>query len=91
MGNMLADVTRAFYGTDVGFFNSGGTRIDQILKSTVPDGEPLLIRDIISKAATSFSQLTKTDNIRYLPIRERPSCEEAHRRDYPALTGECRV
>ncbi|KAL4865846.1 hypothetical protein BDV12DRAFT_173790 [Aspergillus spectabilis] len=48
MGNMLADVIRAFYDTEVGFFNSGGTRIDQILKPTVPDGEPLLIRDIIN-------------------------------------------
>ncbi|KAL4921660.1 Metallo-dependent phosphatase-like protein [Aspergillus aurantiobrunneus] len=48
MGNMLADVIRAFYKTDVGIFNSGGIRSDQILKATVPDGEPLRARDIIN-------------------------------------------
>lgn len=49
LGNMLADAVRAFYDTEVGFFNGGGVRSDLILKATVPDGEPLLVRDIISK------------------------------------------
>ncbi|KAL4797213.1 Metallo-dependent phosphatase-like protein [Aspergillus venezuelensis] len=48
MGNMLADAIRAFYDTDIGFFNSGAIRSDQILKATAPDGEPLLVRDIIN-------------------------------------------
>ncbi|KAL4808426.1 Metallo-dependent phosphatase-like protein [Aspergillus unguis] len=48
MGNMLADAIRAFYDTDIGFFNSGGIRSDTILKPTLPNGEPLLKRDIIN-------------------------------------------
>ncbi|KAL4881356.1 Metallo-dependent phosphatase-like protein [Aspergillus karnatakaensis] len=48
MGNMLADAIRAFYETDVGFFNSGGIRSDQILRATLPGGEPLLVRDLIN-------------------------------------------
>ncbi|BCS24585.1 bifunctional metallophosphatase/5'-nucleotidase [Aspergillus puulaauensis] len=48
LGNMLADAVRAFYDTEVGFFNGGGVRSDLILKATVPDGEPLLVRDIIN-------------------------------------------
>ncbi|KAL4788200.1 Metallo-dependent phosphatase-like protein [Aspergillus varians] len=48
MGNLLADAIRAFHNTDVGFFNSGAVRSDQIVKATVPDGEPLLVRDIIN-------------------------------------------
>ncbi|KAL3470542.1 5'-nucleotidase [Aspergillus californicus] len=41
MGNMLADAIRAFYDTDMGFFNSGAIRSDRILKATMPDGKPL--------------------------------------------------
>ncbi|KAL5048888.1 hypothetical protein BDW71DRAFT_205118 [Aspergillus fruticulosus] len=48
MGNMLADAVRAFHDTDIGFFNSGAVRCDRILEATVPDGEPLLVRDIIN-------------------------------------------
>ncbi|KAL4997259.1 Metallo-dependent phosphatase-like protein [Aspergillus recurvatus] len=48
MGNMLADAVRAFYGTDIGLFNSGAVRSDRILEATEPDGEPLLVRDIIN-------------------------------------------
>ncbi|KAL5340503.1 Metallo-dependent phosphatase-like protein [Aspergillus crustosus] len=48
MGNMLADTIRAFYDTDIGFFNSGATRADQVVKSTIPDGKALLVRDIIN-------------------------------------------
>jgi 2',3'-cyclic-nucleotide 2'-phosphodiesterase (5'-nucleotidase family) len=49
MGNMLADAVRAFYDTDIGLFNSGAVRSDRILGATELDGEPLLVRDIISK------------------------------------------
>ena len=62
LGNMLADAVRAFYDTEVGFFNGGGVRSDLILKATVPDGEPLLVRDIISKP-DHLSHLIKTDKI----------------------------
>ncbi|KAH3430123.1 hypothetical protein KXV60_003603 [Aspergillus fumigatus] len=48
LGNMLADAVRALYGTDVGFFNSGAIRFDKILKATVPDCEPLRVRDVIN-------------------------------------------
>jgi 2',3'-cyclic-nucleotide 2'-phosphodiesterase (5'-nucleotidase family) len=49
LGNMLADAIRAFYGVGIGFFNSGAIRIDQVLDATIPDGNPLLVRDMISK------------------------------------------
>jgi hypothetical protein len=46
---MLADAIRAFYRSEIGLFNSGAIRIDQVLNATVPDGKPLLVRDMISK------------------------------------------
>ncbi|KAM5442202.1 putative UDP-sugar diphosphatase [Microsporum ferrugineum] len=45
LGNMLADVVRSFYNTDIAFVNSGAIRCDRII-SPGPD-EPLRIRDII--------------------------------------------
>jgi hypothetical protein len=46
---MLADAIRALYAADIGLFNSGAIRIDQVLDATIPDGKPLLVRDMISK------------------------------------------
>ncbi|KAF4217182.1 hypothetical protein CNMCM5878_006426 [Aspergillus fumigatiaffinis] len=48
LGNMLADAVRALYETDVGFFNSGAIRSDKILRATVPEREPLRVRDILN-------------------------------------------
>ncbi|KAL3461423.1 5'-nucleotidase [Aspergillus heterothallicus] len=48
MGNLLADAVRAFYGVDIGFFNSGAIRIDQVLRATIPGRKPLLVRDMIN-------------------------------------------
>ncbi|KAL4930746.1 bifunctional metallophosphatase/5'-nucleotidase [Aspergillus undulatus] len=59
MGNMLADVIRAFHDTDIGFFNSGAIRSDQILKATAPESEPLLVRDIINICPFGNSLLVK--------------------------------
>ncbi|KAL4908101.1 hypothetical protein BDW74DRAFT_174797 [Aspergillus multicolor] len=59
MGNMLADAIRAFYNTDIGLFNSGGIRSDQILRETMADGEPLLVRDIINICPFSNGILVK--------------------------------
>ncbi|KAA8649586.1 hypothetical protein EYZ11_005955 [Aspergillus tanneri] len=47
LGNMLADAVRAFYQTDIAFFNSGAIRCDRIIDQTV-SGKPLLVRDIIN-------------------------------------------
>lgn len=47
LGNMLADAVRAFYDTDIAFFNSGGIRCDRVIESTMTSGQPLLARDII--------------------------------------------
>ncbi|RDW60400.1 uncharacterized protein DSM5745_10858 [Aspergillus mulundensis] len=59
MGNMLADAIRAFYDTDIGFFNSGAIRSDRILEATMADGEPLLVRDIINICPFSNGILVK--------------------------------
>ncbi|KAL6233774.1 hypothetical protein BDW75DRAFT_241740 [Aspergillus navahoensis] len=59
MGNMLADAVRAFYNTDIGLFNSGAVRSDRILEATEPDGEPLLVRDIINICPFGNSILVK--------------------------------
>ncbi|KAL3446636.1 Metallo-dependent phosphatase-like protein [Aspergillus insuetus] len=48
LGNMLADAIRALYAADIGLFNSGAIRIDQVLDATIPDGKPLLVRDMIN-------------------------------------------
>ncbi|KAL2852454.1 Metallo-dependent phosphatase-like protein [Aspergillus pseudoustus] len=48
MGNLLADAIRAFYDVEIGFFNSGAIRIDQVLGATILDGKPLLVRDMIN-------------------------------------------
>ncbi|EAU35916.1 predicted protein [Aspergillus terreus NIH2624] len=41
LGNMLANAVRAFYDTDIAFFNSGSIRCDQVLGPTIPNGSPL--------------------------------------------------
>ncbi|EFE34384.1 UDP-sugar hydrolase, putative [Trichophyton benhamiae CBS 112371] len=45
LGNMLADVVRSFYNTDIAFINSGAIRCDRIIDPG--RDEPLQIRDII--------------------------------------------
>lgn len=87
LGNMLADAVRALYGTDVGFFNSGAIRFDKILKATVPDCEPLRVRDVISML-TSHADKSLSDGVRHLSLWECPPCEEAPRRDYPPVARE---
>ncbi|KAE8154888.1 Metallo-dependent phosphatase-like protein [Aspergillus avenaceus] len=48
LGNLLADAVRAFYDTDMAFFNSGAMRCDRVLSRTVSGGAPLLVRDMIN-------------------------------------------
>lgn len=45
LGNMLADIVRSFYNTDIAFVNSGAIRCDRIINPK--RDEPMLIRDII--------------------------------------------
>ncbi|OAA54687.1 5'-nucleotidase [Cordyceps fumosorosea ARSEF 2679] len=45
LGNMLADVVRAFHDTDIGFVNSGAIRCDRIVECN--NGAALCIRDAI--------------------------------------------
>ncbi|EFE39627.1 UDP-sugar hydrolase, putative [Trichophyton verrucosum HKI 0517] len=45
LGNMLADVVRSFYNTNIAFINSGAIRCDRIIDPG--RDEPLRIRDII--------------------------------------------
>lgn len=52
LGNMLANAVRAFYDTDIAFFNSGSIRCDQVLGPTIPNGSPLLVKDIISRSCS---------------------------------------
>ncbi|KAG6003056.1 hypothetical protein E4U21_002409 [Claviceps maximensis] len=46
LGNMLADMVRAYYDTDIALVNSGGIRCDRILGRKLT--EPLLVRDIMN-------------------------------------------
>lgn len=59
LGNMLATAVRAFYDTDIAFFNSGSIRCNQVLGPTTPNGSPLLVKDIISKSCSVESFGTK--------------------------------
>jgi 2',3'-cyclic-nucleotide 2'-phosphodiesterase (5'-nucleotidase family) len=65
LGNMLADAVRAFYNTEIAFFNSGSVRCDSIIGPTVSSGVPILVRDIISKRQRQspclVTDLTHTD------------------------------
>ncbi|KAG5984332.1 hypothetical protein E4U55_005217 [Claviceps digitariae] len=45
LGNMLADMVRAYYDTDIALVNSGGIRCDRIIHPG--RDEPLLVRDMI--------------------------------------------
>jgi 5'-nucleotidase len=47
LGNLLADVIRAYYDTDIAFVNSGSVRCDRI----IPDGV-LTVRDVVGKSYT---------------------------------------
>ncbi|KAL4756892.1 putative UDP-sugar hydrolase [Aspergillus foveolatus] len=48
LGNMVATAVRAFYDTDIAFFNSGSIRCNQALGPTTPNRYPLLVKDIIN-------------------------------------------
>ena len=51
LGNMLADMVRAYYGVDVGLVNSGSIRCDKRIRTTMLQGQaleqPLTVRDLI--------------------------------------------
>ncbi|KAK2000691.1 5'-nucleotidase [Colletotrichum falcatum] len=54
LGNMLADMVRAFYAVDVGLVNSGSIRCDRAIQATIgvdsalpPGKQPLTVRDLI--------------------------------------------
>jgi len=53
LGNMVADMFRAFYGTDMAFANSGGIRCDRVIEPTSQTinnrgcRDPLTVRDAI--------------------------------------------
>ncbi|KAK1952011.1 hypothetical protein LY78DRAFT_687089 [Colletotrichum sublineola] len=53
LGNMLADMVRAFYAVDVGLINSGSIRCDRVIQATIgtdlalPSEPPLTVRDLI--------------------------------------------
>ncbi|KJZ75313.1 hypothetical protein HIM_05239 [Hirsutella minnesotensis 3608] len=45
LGNMLADMVRAFYGVDIALVNGGSIRCDKLVPAT--GSEPLTVRDLI--------------------------------------------
>lgn len=47
LGNLLADVVRAFYGTEIAFVNSGGVRCDRVVEPTSSATGVLCVKDII--------------------------------------------
>ncbi|KAK7946820.1 uncharacterized protein PG986_011141, partial [Apiospora aurea] len=49
LGNMVADMVRAFYDVDIGFVNSGSIRCDKVIQATIGSGaaSPLTVRDLI--------------------------------------------
>ncbi|KAF2148583.1 2,3-cyclic-nucleotide 2-phosphodiesterase [Myriangium duriaei CBS 260.36] len=49
LGNMLADIVRAYYDVDIGFVNSGSIRCDRVLHATIQTAppRPLTVRDLI--------------------------------------------
>jgi 2',3'-cyclic-nucleotide 2'-phosphodiesterase (5'-nucleotidase family) len=51
LGNMLADMVRAYYDVDIGLVNSGSIRCNKLIRATRPPGqgpeEPLTVRDLI--------------------------------------------
>ncbi|KAK8024314.1 2-3-cyclic-nucleotide 2-phosphodiesterase [Apiospora rasikravindrae] len=49
LGNMLADMVRAFYDVDIGLVNSGSIRCDKVIQTTLgaDASSPLTVRDLI--------------------------------------------
>lgn len=52
LGSMLADMFRAFHGTDMAFVNSGSVRCNRVIRATMgsyalPGASPLTVRDLI--------------------------------------------
>jgi 2',3'-cyclic-nucleotide 2'-phosphodiesterase (5'-nucleotidase family) len=47
LGNLLADMIRAYYAVDIAFVNSGSIRCDRLIPSTTSAGQPLTVRDMI--------------------------------------------
>lgn len=52
LGNMLADMLRAFHDTDIAFVNSGSVRCNRLIHATMggqapSDASPLTVRDLI--------------------------------------------
>ncbi|KAL2811144.1 Metallo-dependent phosphatase-like protein [Aspergillus granulosus] len=78
MGNLLADATRAFYAADVGLFNSGAMRIDQILSATIPDSKPLLVRDMINICPFGNALLVKRLTGKILRLALENSVSDMH-------------
>ncbi|KAK7455107.1 hypothetical protein VKT23_010978 [Stygiomarasmius scandens] len=53
LGNLLADIVRAYYGADIGFVNSGSVRCDRVVEGV------LSVRDVVDVLPFSNSLLVK--------------------------------
>lgn len=76
LGNMLADIVRSFYNTDIAFVNSGAIRCDRIINPG-PD-EPMLIRDIIDISPFDNAFVVKRVSGRVLAEALENSVSNAH-------------
>ncbi|EGD92373.1 hypothetical protein H112_00035 [Trichophyton rubrum D6] len=76
LGNMLADVVRFFYNTDIAFVNSGAIRCDRIIDSGTD--EPLRIRDIIDISPFDNAFVIKRVSGQILAASLENSVSDAH-------------
>ncbi|KOS17835.1 Trifunctional nucleotide phosphoesterase protein [Escovopsis weberi] len=76
LGNMLADAVREFYGTDIGFVNSGAIRCDRIIPAHLD--KPLSIRDVIDISPFDNAFVVKRVSGRVLARAFENSVSDAH-------------
>ncbi|EFR01299.1 2,3-cyclic-nucleotide 2-phosphodiesterase [Nannizzia gypsea CBS 118893] len=76
LGNMLADVVRSFYNTEIAFVNSGAIRCDRIIDPG--RDEPLRIRDIIDISPFDNAFVVKRVSGHILALALENSVSDAH-------------
>lgn len=76
LGNMIADVVRAFYESDIALINSGGIRCDRIIDPSIT--VPLRIRDIIDVSPFDNAMVVRRVSGHVLALSLENSVSDAH-------------
>jgi 2',3'-cyclic-nucleotide 2'-phosphodiesterase (5'-nucleotidase family) len=76
LGNMIADIVRAFYQSDIALINSGGIRCDRVIPAS--NSVPLRIRDVIDVCPFDSALVVKRMSGQVLATSLENSVSDAH-------------